>query len=81
MLAPSIGGIIESIKDGTALGVNNGSFTCEFGTTCWMIENGSGTERIVGLIDVPGFNDEHDAYKSELAGLYGIVKVVEMLEK
>ena len=43
------------------------------------MENSTGTERIVGLIDVPGHDDEHDAYRSEIAGLYGIVMAVKML--
>lgn len=36
---------------------------------CWIIENESGTERIIGLLDVPGSSDGHDVYRSELAGL------------
>ena len=35
----------------------------------------------MGLIDVPGHDDEHDAYRSEIAGLYGIVMAVSMLVK
>lgn len=37
------------------------------------------TERIVGLVDVPGHDDEHDAYRSEITGLYGIVMAVKLL--
>ena len=37
------------------------------------------TERIIGLIDIPGRKKQHDAYRSELGGLYGIVTAVEIL--
>ena len=76
-----IDNIIKSIKDGSAVGVSDGSFKLKFGTACWIIEDGAGTERIIGLIDVPGTSDEHDAYRSELAGLYGICKVIYILEE
>ena len=77
----SIDGIVQSLKDGTAIGVSDGSFKSRFGTACYIIENETGDERIVGLIDVPGFSDEHDAYRSELAGLLGLVMVTDILTK
>lgn len=80
LMTESIDNIIESIKDGTAVWVSDGSFQNSFGTACWILENGTETERIIGLIDVPGTRDEHNAYRSELAGLYGIGKTISMLE-
>ena len=53
LMTSTIDGIIESIKDGSAVGVSDGSFQHNIGTACWIIENGAGTERIIGLIDVP----------------------------
>ena len=79
-MTDSIDGIIESIKDGTVVGVSDGSFQHRIGTSCWIIENGAGTERIIGLIDAPGTIDGHDAYRSKLSGLYGISKAVSFLE-
>ena len=81
MMTQSIDGILDSLRDGTAVGVSDGSYKDNFGTACWILENNTGTERIVGLIDVPGHDDEHDAYRSEIAGLYGIVMAVNMLMK
>ena len=80
LMSESIDNIIKSIKDGSPVGVSNGHFKLKFGTACWIIEDGAGTERIIGLIDVPGTSDEHDAYRSEMAGLYGIGKAVNILE-
>ena len=73
---PSIDGIIDSIKNGSTIRVSDGSFQMKFGIACWIIDKKCGSERIVGLIDVPGCSDEHDAYRSELAGLYDIVNIV-----
>ena len=81
MMTESIDDIIRSMKEGKALGVSDGSFQHKFGTACWIIENALGTERIIGLIDVPASSDDHDAYRSELAGLYGILRISTLLEK
>ena len=80
-MTDEIGGIISSLENGTAVGVSDGSFQHKFGTACFIIENKEGTERLVGLIDVPGFSDEHDAYRSELAGLYGLVRMTTLLQE
>ena len=79
LMTPSIQDLVEGIKDGTTIGVSDGSFKDNFGTACWILENASGTERIVGLVEVPGFSDEHDAYRSELAGLYGLILAVKLI--
>ena len=38
-------------------------------------------ERTVGLVEVHGYDDEHDAYRSELSGLFGLVVAVNILQK
>ena len=53
-MSQSIEGIIIDIKEGKAVAVSDRSFKEEFGTACWIIENGIGTEKIIGLIDIPG---------------------------
>ena len=78
-MSQSIEGIITDIEEGKAVAVSDGSFKEEFGTACWIIENELGTERIIGLIDIPGSKKDHDAYRSELGGLYGIVTAVDIL--
>ena len=80
LMSVSIDSILTDLENGTAVAVSDGSFKDEFGTACWIIENGNGTERIIGLIDVPGGDKDHDAYRSELGGLYGIVSAVKILE-
>ena len=75
----SIDGILDSLRDGTAVGASDCSFKDKSGATCWILENATGKERIVGLINVPRHDDEHDTYRNEITGLYGIVIAVEML--
>lgn len=81
MMTDSIYSNIDCIKIGTNIAVSNGLFKSQFGTSCWILENDIGTERIIGLVDVPGSNDDDDAYRSELAGLYGISLVITVLLK
>ena len=47
----------------------------------WIVENNIGTERIIGVIDVPGSSEDDDAYRTDLAGLHGIKKYIRTLEE
>ena len=61
LMTSSIDDILTSIQEGTAVAVSDESFKDKFGMACWILENGLETEKIVGLIDVPGYNNEHNA--------------------
>ena len=78
-MTASIDGILQGLMDGSLVGVSDGSFKDKRGTACWILETQDGCERIVGLAEVPGQEDEHDAYRSELAGLFGLVVAVKTL--
>ena len=73
-MTPSIDDIVESLRMGAAVGFSDGSFKDKFGTTRWILENETETERIMALIDVPEYDDDHDLYR-------GIVTVVNILVK
>ena len=77
----SIDEIIRDLVNGTAVAVSDGSYKDKAGTACWIIENASGTQRIMGLVNVPGYGSDHSAYRSEIAGIYGIVLVIEMIQQ
>lgn len=79
-MTSSIDEFIDSINDVTSVGVSDGLYKYKSRTTCWIVENSTGTKMIVELIDVSGFSNKYAAYRSELASLYGIVKAVVMLE-
>ena len=73
--------IIDDITNGTAVGVSDGSFKDEFGTASWVIENFSGSQMIMGNVLVPGFQSNQSAYRSEIAGIYGLVMVTEEIKR
>ena len=79
MTTPDIDSIVLGIKQGTVVCVSDGSFKEECGTASWIIEDGDGTQRIQGKVAVPGYASDQSAYRSELAGLYAIVYVIETL--
>ena len=81
LMTPGINSLVEDIKNGTAIGVSDGSFKDEFGTAAWVIENVEGTQRIMGNVLVPGYASDHSAYRSEIAGLYGMVVGVETIAR
>ena len=73
--------IVMDIATGKAVGVSDGSFKDEAGTAAWIIENELGTQRIMGTVVVPGYGSDQSAYRSEIAGLYAMVLVVEMIKE
>ena len=57
-----------------------GSFKDEFGTASWVIENASCSQRIMGNVLVQGFASDQSAYRSEIAGIYGLGIVTEVIK-
>ena len=79
MTTPDISSLIEDICTGTAVGVSDGSYKDNYGTAAWILENAAGTQRIQGKVIVPGYASDQSAYRSEVAGLYGLVFVLERI--
>ena len=73
--------IVKDIANGKAVGISDGSFKDEGGTAAWILENEQGTQRIMGTVVVPGYASDQSAYRSEIAGLYAMVLVVEMIKE
>jgi hypothetical protein len=70
--------IVRSLLLGSARAISDGSFKDKFGTSAFTIIDNQDTS-ILGLNVVPGHPDDQSAYRSELAGLFGIVLVVNRL--
>jgi hypothetical protein len=70
--------ILASLRAGSARAISDGSFKDKFGTSAFTILNAHDC-CILGLNIVPGHPDDQGAYRSELAGLFGIVLVVNLL--
>ena len=79
MTTDDISNLVLDIANGTAVCVSDGSYKDECGTASWIIESKDRTQRIQGKVAVPGYASDQSAYRSELAGLYGIVFVIETL--
>jgi hypothetical protein len=71
----------EMIRQGQAIAVSDGSFKDGWGTSALCI-TGRQAEckyRLWGKNVVPGWESDQEAYRSEAAGLYGIVSLLEVL--
>jgi hypothetical protein len=77
-LPTNLAPFIASIKDGSARAVSDGSFKDRFGTAAFTIIAERDTS-IIGLNIVPGHPSDQGAYRSELAGLFGNILVVNAL--
>jgi hypothetical protein len=68
--------IAEAIRNGTAVGVSDGSFKDQFGTAYWILQGETADGEMNGPCTVPGSSEVQSAYCSELAGLYGMITMV-----
>jgi hypothetical protein len=72
--------ILQNLSSGTARAVSDGSFKDKFGTSAFTVVDDDETS-ILGLNVVPGHPDDQSAYRSKLAGLFGIVMLDNLLSK
>ena len=79
----AIENLVSDIRQGTAIGVSDGSYKEDFGTAAWQVEGAMTSQAdktaIRGQLVVPGDPRDQSAYRSELSGLYGIVTMVNLL--
>ena len=59
--------------------ISDGSFKDEYGTACCVIEGETPRGRIFGSCITLGNAKDQSAYRSELAGLYGIITMLEAI--
>jgi len=68
--------VVEAITQGTALAVSDGSFKEGRGAATWTIEGQTAANKITGACLVPGTEDDHSAFWSELMGILGVLLTV-----
>ena len=69
--------IIAGISQGTAIGVCDGSFKDSMGTSAFCLQaTDASPVRILGCNLIPGHPQDLTPYRSELGGIYGLVKLV-----
>jgi ribonuclease HI len=73
--------LATDIQEGTASAVSDGSFKNCNGTSAFMLCLDRIENRIIGVNAVPGAADEQSAYRSELAGVSGIIHTLKLLCK
>ncbi len=68
--------IVRAIKSGTAVAVCDGSYKEGNRSSAWVLEGEFQEGRIVGTNFPPGSSSGQNSYRSELAGIYGIITMV-----
>jgi hypothetical protein len=80
--APDDGVVVaQSIRDGTAVAISDGSYKDNFGTTALTIEPDIPTLNncVLATNAVPEQPEHQSSYRSELSGLWGIVTMIQCL--
>jgi len=73
--------IARAIQDSTVLAISDGSYKDSRGTASLVIEGVNKVGRLPAYNVVPGSPEDQCVYRSELAGLYGIVLAVSLVCK
>jgi hypothetical protein len=71
--------LAEAIRRGRAIAVSDGSYKDDFGTAAYVLEGETAANRIVCALATPGIPEDQSSFRSELAGLYGIVMMVQAI--
>jgi hypothetical protein len=67
--------------DGKAIALSDGSFKDGFGTSALVIEAEDSEDNIIAVNVIPGNTDDQGSYRSELAGIFGQVIMVNTICK
>jgi hypothetical protein len=71
--------VARAIQAGTAIALSDGSFKDQLGTSALIIEAEDSTHNIIAVNVVPGNPADQGSYRSELAGLYGQIVLVNVI--
>jgi hypothetical protein len=78
----SIQPILEGIRYGTAIWVTDGSYKDSYGTAAFiLIPDIFSQEGRIMVDQIPGREDDIDAYRAEAAGIYGCIAFTNELMK
>jgi hypothetical protein len=71
--------LADAIRQGQAVAVSDGSYKDEFGTAAYVLEGENSDNRLVVVLVSPGRPEDQQSARSELAGLYGVVVMVNLV--
>ncbi len=78
---PDVEILKEAFINHKAIAVSDGSFKNGWGAVAWTIKGGDTAGRMVGMSFTPGTGNDQSAFRSKLAGIYGIVFTISHLMK
>ena len=73
--------VAQAIRDGTAIAVSDGSLKDMFGTSSFTLQGRTDDQKITGRNAVPGEPLNQSSYRSELAGIAGVLVTLFILCK
>jgi hypothetical protein len=65
--------LAQSIQEGEAIAVSNGSFKHSFGTVAWIVQSADGDSELQGRAIFPGLENDNSPFQSELTGHQGLL--------
>jgi len=68
--------LLAALHESTAMAISYGSYKDTFGMAAWSIGDLDTISIISGLVVCPGGPEDHNAYRSELTGLYCIMTIL-----
>ncbi len=68
--------LAQALQDGTAIAVSDGSYKDNYGTAAWTLQGSDEEGAIEGVNIAPGHPKDQSSYRSEIAGLYGIIAAI-----
>jgi hypothetical protein len=71
--------IAQALRDGTAIAVSDGSYKDHHGTSALILQAPQTQHNIIAVNTVPGNSAFQDSYRSEIAGIYGQLIMVNTL--
>ena len=63
----------SALSAGQGYAVSDGSFKNDTGAAAWIIEGPNSSVRIIGQMHTPGYSADHSSFRSELAGIVGVL--------
>jgi len=62
-----------TLSQGEGFAVSDGSFKDEKGAVAWIIETATADTRLISQWHTPGQTEDHSSFRSELAGIVGVL--------
>ncbi len=65
--------LLKALSEGHGYAVSDGSYKDESGAAAWIIEGQTSAARLTGAWHTPGHEEDHSSFRSEVAGVLGIL--------